>query len=174
MRRALAALALFGAGALASVGLIEGGELTVYNSGNSSELIAVLPVYQTGAVTKHVVYCVDLGIPPDPGAVLHVDGDFQITDDLDYAPYLGGQLLLASSCISVSGVEISEGSGFNCSVGQRHCTATRSGNITVPNANTRRFVVFVAWASSGSMLWQSGDSVTVDADYGRLSVLRWT
>lgn len=146
---------------------------TVYNSGDSSEMIEWLPVHFTGSVTKYTLFCIDLGTAPVAGEVLSVDADFEITDDLPYTLLVSSQVLLAGSCSATTGIEITEGNGTNMNVDIRHAATHRSGSIEVPFSSGNQYVVLSAWSMSGSGQWQSGDVLRVEQDYGRMSVLRW-
>jgi hypothetical protein len=168
----VAALGVLLAGLVAAPNLTGGGP-QVYNSGNTSERVTSLPVYKTGNVAKATVYCIDLGDPPAGGEVLQASGEFEATNYEEYETLVQSQLLLTSSCTATSGVEITEGAGYNFDLAVHHGTSAKTGALEVPAGNSRRFVVMVAWAMTGWGNWQSGDTLRVEQDYGRLSVLRW-
>lgn len=178
MRIRIAILALAALAAVAFARMPDGGP-TEYNSGDASERITQLPVYLSqqlgGTVFYHVVYCVDLGTVPTGGTILQASGDVEITNDLSYWPLIGSQIALTDSCTNADEsqiTEITEGNGYNCLPTEHHCVLIKSGSLTVPAGNTKRFVVFIAHATGGSY-WTLGDFVDVERDYGRLSVLRW-
>ncbi len=144
----------------------------VYDSGNSGELVTELPLSNGAPVNKRVVYCVDLVTAPQGGEILHVTAEMEATNDLGYNVAMVSQLLLVDSAIATSGVEISEANGFNITPDMHHGMTVRVGTLTVPAGSTRRYVSLVAWAESTAT--QPGHALTVEQDYGRLSVLRWT
>lgn len=154
---------------------IEVGPPQAYNSGNASELVAALPVGRTGQPNpRTAIYCVDLLTPPLAGEVLLATADLEVTNDLPYRLLFTTQLLLVDACdAATGGTEISEANGSNVDNVLHHATAARSGVLTDEADTTRRYVVLVAWATAWSPLWQPDDVVTVESDYGRLSVLRW-
>jgi len=145
---------------------------TAYNSGNSGELVTSLPLSDGAPVNKRVVYCIDLLTPPIAGEILHVTAEMEATNDLGYNVAMVSQLLLTDTATATSGYEISEANGFNITPDMHHGMTIRVGTLTVPAGSTRRFVVLVAWAESTAA--QPGHALTIEQDYGRLSVLRWT
>jgi hypothetical protein len=151
-----------------------------FNSGNSSEMVTSLPVTKTGNPdSNQVVYCVDIGAVPPAGTIIMASSEVEVTNDISsYPPLVASQIYFADTCASTAGSEITETNGENCTNAQHHCTYVKSGAFTVTSQTItdhpdRHFVVLVVHAASGSYLWQAGDTVRVETDFGRLAVLVW-
>lgn len=145
---------------------------SVYNTGNFSEMISSLPVYQTGSVTKHTIFCVDLGSAPAAGEVLSIAADFEVTSELPYTVFVGSQIRLSLTCAG-GGIEITEANGTNLHTGIHHLSPSRSGHLEVP-AGAGQYVTLQAWSMAWSPQWDNSHSLIVEQDYGRMSVLRWS
>lgn len=142
-------------------------QLVHYNSGNNSELVATIPIDVTGT-TKVVIYSIEI---PDLeiGDVLYVTVDMQATNDQVYNALFSHQLILGETISTVVGTEITEASGTNITPDNHHMQFCRSGSIVVAST-ARKFVNFVAVSAASNAL--AGHTMTIDADYGRLSVMR--
>jgi hypothetical protein len=142
--------------------------MTPFVTADSSEKVASLPIAVSGA-TKYVVFSVEI---PDLAIGDHVvaQADFQVTNDYTYNALCSHQLILSDTATGTTGTEISEASGTNVTPGNHHMQFTRAGALTVA-ATTRRFVNLVAYSQASQAA--AGDLLTVDADYGRLSVQRY-
>lgn len=141
-----------------------------YNSGNASEKIAKLPV-PVSANERHKRVIFSLAVPDlSSGDVLQVMSEFQVTNDLGFNVMCMTQIILADSEAAVSGTEITEANGRNVTPDAHHDSFPKVGSLTVTTTGTR-YVNVVAWCASSNAT--KGSSITVDADYGRLSILRY-
>jgi hypothetical protein len=179
MRRIIGVLAAVGLLAVVPASPIMSADLaqpTVkgYNSGNFSERYTSMPVGQTYPYPKRNLYCLDLGSAPKVGDLLFVTGEVEVTNDLRYKVMFQTQLLLADSCTADVGTEVGEANGGNLLYDVHHGTASRSGLLVVTAASSRRFVVLQAYAKAllGTP-WTPSDTLRVEQDYGRLTVMRW-
>lgn len=142
-------------------------QLVHYSTGNSSELVATIPINLT-ASEKIVVYSIEI---PDLeiGDVLYVTADMQATNDQTYNALFSTQIILGETISTVAGTEITEGAGTNITPDNHHMQFCRSGSVVVASTS-RKFVNFVAAAAASNAL--EGHEMTIDSDYGRLSVMR--
>jgi hypothetical protein len=139
-----------------------------FNSGNSSERLAALPVTKYPALAPRVIYCVALPSAPQAGDVVEAFADFEITTPYPYNLLLASQIILTDSCTNTQGLEITEGAGYNCLPALHHCLVHRGGSLILTSDTYRRFVAVVAWSSTMNTAWRSGHALVVERDYGRL------
>ncbi|GAA2177676.1 hypothetical protein GCM10009784_29150 [Arthrobacter parietis] len=141
-----------------------------YDSSDSSEMVTTLPVPVAADKThKRVVF--SLAVPDlSSGHILQVMAEFQVTNDLGYNVMCMSQIILAESKTSVSGTEITEANGRNVTPAAHHDSFPKIGSVTVTTTGTK-YVNVVAWCAASNAT--TGARITVDADYGRLSVIRY-
>lgn len=172
----LSAVVLVAVGASASsAALIAPEGPLAFTTGDNSELVTTLPVTKSGTPdNRKIVYCIDLGEAPPPGSIIYATAEVEVTSDVPtYPPLVSGVLILADSCTHLTGIEITEANGENCSFNvQHHCTLTKSG-VLVVGADSRRYVSLRLHSASGYAAWKATDFVKVEQDYGRLGVLLW-
>lgn len=139
----------------------------LYNSGNKSELLNILPVDREW----RVIY--SIGIKDlDIGDVLHATTHFEGTNDLDYRTMWTMGIILADSPQALSGFEITERGGYNCTPDLHHCTISKSGDIYITGGMLDNAYVNVV-VRSGSTVARNGDYLIIENDYGRLSVMQF-
>lgn len=143
-----------------------------YTTGDSSELVSTIPVHTSNGSNYRVIYCLDLGDAPAGGEILLANAHMQVTIPHFDTVAVSTQLYLASNCTATGGDDIGEAQGTNLSRQIHHLNVNRSGSITVPTGNNRRYVSLLAWSASTTAL--PGHYLTVDSDYGRLDVIRYT
>lgn len=168
---AVAALALL-SGPTAAVAAPSAQQIREYNTGNSSERVSIIPVLTSVGGGYRVVYCLDLGDAPTAGEILQVSAHLQVTIPHYDTVAFSTQLYLASNCSATGGDEIGEAQGTNFDRVIHHLAVNRTGSMTVPAGNNRRYIVLLAWSASTTA--QPGDHLVVDLDYGRLSAIRFT
>lgn len=143
---------------------------THYNSGNDSEKVSTLPVPIAADEThKRVIFSL---IVPElaAGDILQVMSEFQVTNDLGYNVMCMSQVILAENENAVVGREITEANGRNVTPAAHHDSFPKVGSLTVDTEGTK-YVNVVAWCAASNA--EPGASVTIDADYGRLSIIRY-
>jgi len=139
-----------------------------YNSGNSSEKITSLPITVSSPYTKKVVYSVYVG-DLVPGDIVLALTDFEATNDHSYNVMIASQIYLASSDLTTTiDAEISEASGFNITPNMHHGVVSRSGALAISDSLTSKYINVLAYAASSAA--SSGDTLTIEQDYGRLVV----
>jgi len=104
--------------------------------------------------------------------VLLAVAEFQVTNDLNDNVFVGSTVLLATSPSSISGREVTAANGQNVTPAMHHGQQSKNGTYeaTATDAGVR-YVNVVVWAAASNAL--SGDQISVDPGYGRLSVLSW-
>lgn len=144
---------------------------THHDTGDRSELVSVIPVGPTATnAGKRVLFSQRTQL--QGGQILLAVAELQVTNDLDRNVFLGSQLVLADSATAVAGAEITPANGENVTPNMHHGQQTKSGTYAATSADAGvRYVNVVAWAAATGAA--SGDTLTVDAGYGRLSVLQW-
>lgn len=140
--------------------------ITAFTTGNSGEQVASLPV---GPASPRVVFAVAV---PDvrAGDLLVVLAEVQATNDLGYNCLFTSQLLLTTGPAVTTGIEVSEANGTNITPAMHHHAMAKVGTYMADTDLGDRHVVLACRADAS--LAKAGDLLTVDADYGRLSVLR--
>lgn len=148
------------------------GALQVFhtNTGNLGEKISSLPVVKSGPYKKYVVYSQRLE-NLKAGDILWVNGEFEATNDLGYNVMLASYLTLASAPTIVDGTEISEANGYNITPAMHHGMAYELGSYVITADTPVAYVNLVAYAASTAA--GSGAKLTIEQDYGRLSILRF-
>ena len=94
-----------------------------------------------------------------------------IDHTIDYNVSVVGQLILAPTQDSVTGIEISEANGYNITPAMHHGVITKLGTLACPDNYSERHVNLIMYAASTAA--NPEDRVIVGKDYGRLSVLRF-
>lgn len=144
-----------------------------HNSGDLSERVTSISVTDgtTESVQRKVIFSIEL---PDlaMGEVLQAQADWQVTNDLGFDVMVQAQIVLGALASSTSGFEITEANGGDVTPAVHHGKMVNVGSHTVTD-NSKRFLNLVARAQSTAST-SASDSITVDADYGRLSVIRFT
>jgi hypothetical protein len=136
------------------------------NTGNMAELV-------TGIVVNPATFTVVLSIPVGPvlaGDLFLANGEVQVTNDLGYNCMVTGYLVLADAPDKTAGIEVSENNGTNVTPAQHHLVVPKAGTYQADKNYGERWLQFVCRAASTAS--QAGDVLTVDQDYGRLSVVR--
>lgn len=155
--------------------IIEGETTDVYGSGNNSELVDHLMVEGSGAswaVGGEVVYSV-LVPDLDSGDVVFAAAEAEITNDLGFNVMIASTLILADDGTDLPDgaivKEITEANAYNITPDMHHGTFTKVGSYECPEDMGDRFVNFCMRAASSAA--STGDEVTVEQDYGRLTVI---
>ena len=123
------------------------------------------------------VYQIDLGPNVQAGDILMVAGEVEVTNQHNYIVSVLTTLMLSrfsstSPTSSLSGLQISEDNGPNLDNYMiHHDVHTNVGTITVPNSNYRYVTL---WVRATSLDYSWPDRIYVEADGGRLSVLRFS
>lgn len=141
------------------------------NSGNFSELVDALPLTQGAPYQKIILFSQAL-TNIQQGEVIQVMCQFETTNDLGFNVMIASQVILADSATALTGLEITEASGFNISKNMHHGKTVEVGTIQSPEAFPTMYVNVIAYAASTAST--PGDVLTVEQDYGRLSVLRFS
>ncbi len=139
-----------------------------WNTGNGSELVTSLPITTGQPYSFRVVFSqavTDLRA----GDILQILSEFEATNDEGYNCMIGCYVILATSAAATSGTEITEASGYNITPAMHHGMMTKVGTLIVPDSLAEGYVNVVAYAASTAA--GTGDVLTVEQDYGRLSVL---
>lgn len=141
------------------------------STGDRSELVSDIPVMTTATdAGKRVVYSQRIEV--QEGQLLLAVTELQVTNDLPVNVFVGSQVLLAKSSTGVVGTEITAANGENVTPDMHHGQQTKSGTYEAVRVDAgTRYVNVVAWAAASGAA--PGDALTVDAGYGRLSVVRW-
>lgn len=136
------------------------------NTGNFSELVTSLPVNPTAPT---VVLSIPIG-DTLTGDLFIASGEIQVTNNLGYNCMITGYLVLADAPDKTAGIEVTENNGTNVTPAQHHLTVPKVGTYQSNNNYGQRWLQFVCRAASTAS--QTGDTLTVDQDYGRLSIVR--
>ncbi len=164
MKTRMQCLAL--AAGLAVAGPASASTFTVYDSGDSGELITTLP----GDNAWYVLYSVDIGTV-NVGDILVVFADGgQIQDPSNTTDhYLTSHLMRTNSASATTGTEIDDANAMNITqLAYRH-VPIKPAITTVQSGTTgRHFVNLLVQSDDGS------PTLTVNQDYGRLQVLKIT
>jgi hypothetical protein len=141
------------------------------DSGNAAELVSSLPVPLTaGEADKRVVFSQPVSLATDD--IILATAEFQVTNDLGVNTLCVSQLVLGTSPADTTGKEITEANGRNVTPNNHHDQHNKSGTYKALSTDAgRRYVNLVAWAAASRA--PSGATLSIDADYGRLSVLQW-
>lgn len=136
------------------------------NTGNASELAASLDVQ---AATATVVFSLAVGDVLAGDLFLAV-AEAQVTNDLGYNTMVTGYLVLAKAPTDTVGIEVTENNGTNVTPAMHHMAVVKAGTYQSPSDFGARYLNMVCRAASTAS--KPGDRLQVDADYGRLSVIR--
>ena len=99
--------------------------------------------------------------------------EFQVTEDNNYNVGFSSLAILATSPASISGVPVSEANGENITNNMHHHKRIINGTYVVGEGDIGdRYVNIVGYAYSNNAL--PGHTLTINQDYGRLSVLRFS
>ncbi|MFF1547166.1 hypothetical protein [Streptomyces sp. NPDC058291] len=124
------------------------------------------------------LYRVVMG-PVEPGDALDIDADARVTNDLGYNVGVAWHLWIYdySNPLKTNGpwTRISAFSGENVTPDMHHMAMHISTLYRMPaDWPSGHRPVVVMRADAHSTAWQSGDTLTVDAGYGQLTVRHWT
>lgn len=159
---------------LVTIGCIPGKGVLVEhtNTGDLSELVTSLPVTGDGVrYIKTVIYSQRL-TNVKAGEIILVFSQFETTNDLGFNVMVASQVILADSSTEVTGTEITEASGFNVTPNMHHGKTLEVGTLVSPADYAEKYVNVCVYAASTAA--SPGDAITVEQDYGRLSVLRFS
>ncbi len=148
-------------------------EILHYNSGDSSEKVKSLPISTSArTASKQVIFSVALS-ELQIGEILQIINEFQVTEDNNYNVGFSSLAILATSPASISGVPISEANGENITNNMHHHKRIINATYVVGESDIGdRYVNIVGYAYSNNAL--PGHTLTINQDYGRLSVLRFS
>jgi hypothetical protein len=136
---------------------------TVYDTGNSSELLTELP----GDNTRRVLYSLDVG-PINPGDILVVASEAELVeDDVQHFHKLASQLILGSDSAATTGTELDENNAFD--VFGIHSNIVNGVPVKLA---TKAFPAGSQSTYINLNVWASGGGFDVLKDYGRLQVLK--
>ena len=141
------------------------------NSGNFSEQITSLPVSPKGVPYQKIVLFSERLTDIKKGEVILVLSQFETTNNLGFNVMLASRVVLADSPTSAIGIEITEASGFNITPNMHHGKTVEVGTMVSPRDYATKYVNVYAYAASTAA--SPGDTIKVEKDYGRLSVLRF-
>lgn len=137
-------------------------------TGNYSELVDTLPMNPSAF---QVVYSLPVADIRD-GDVIVALAEAEATNPHSYNAFVSGWLLLTDDPGAVNGIEISENSGFNITPQMHHGIVTKVGSVRPVGTDLGDRHVNVVMRAAASQA-QEGDTLLVEQDYGRLTVLRW-
>jgi len=140
------------------------------NTGNSSELITSLPVTTGSPYQRKIIYSQQLN-DIKAGEIIEVLSEFEVTNDLGFNVMIASIIILADNPTDVTGIEITEANGYNVTPGMHHGTTIKVGTYIVTADYAIKYVNVIGYAASTAA--SSGNVITVEHDYGRLSVLRF-
>jgi len=142
-----------------------------HQTADGSERVTSLPVLRSTAdAGKRVVFSEEVDL--DAGRVLLAVAELQTTNDLGINVFVGSQVILATSPSATAGREITAANGGNVTPDMHHGQQTKSGTYQTTAGDTgTRYVNLVVWAAAGRS--GTGQQLSVDRGYGRLSVLIW-
>lgn len=128
--------------------------------------IAVLPTAVRAG--KRVVFSEQVTL--SEGQVLLAVAEFQTTNDLGLNVFVASQVLLTDQPDAVLGRAVTAANGENVTPQMHHGQQTKTGTYLVTASDVGpRYVNLVVWAAASQA--GSGDILTVDQGYGRLSVV---
>lgn len=139
-----------------------------YNSGNSSELVASLPITTSSPYQKMVIYSIpiaDLKI----NDIIQASCEFEVTNPYIYNVMIASQIILANNPGDVTGIEITEANGFNVDKNMHHGVVVKSGTLSCAANYPLKYVNVIGYSASTQA--QANNTLIVEQDYGRLSVL---
>lgn len=140
------------------------------NTGNASELVTELPLTRGGPFEKRVLFSQEL-TDVQQDEIIQVLCQFETTNDSGYNVMVASQVILTDDPSALTGLEITEASGFNVTSNMHHGKTVEVGTIQSPEAFPTAYVNVIAYAASTAAY--EGEAIRVDQDYGRLSVLRF-
>lgn len=144
----------------------------VFSTGDNGELAYSLNSYSE---TDALIYVIEVpNVATGDVIEAHVEAEF--TNELGRKALVSSAILIDTdwrSCSQAGGLEMTEYNGRNITPDMHHDTHTKNGIFVVPEGlNGRNLcIMYVAWARSFPQ-W-SGDTITVEQDYGRLIVKRY-
>jgi len=158
---------------LAAVVLVSGHtaqSITVYDSGDNSELVSSIPV-ASGAYQFQTVYSIPLG-DLHVGDTLLIQTEMETTNDLGYNVMIASYVLLGDSPTATKGIEMTERNGYNVSANMHHGTMVKVGSYPVTEDLTNQYANVVLYAASTRATATS--TIAVEQDYGRLIITKIT
>lgn len=140
------------------------------NSGNFSELLPALPVTQGSPYDKKVIFSQKVS-NLKKGEIILVICQFETTNNLGFNVMIASQVVLANSPDAIVGTEVTEASGFNVTKNMHHGKTVEVGTLIVAGNYPTKYINVIAYAASTAA--SNGDTLKLEKDYGRLSVLRF-
>jgi hypothetical protein len=131
---------------------------SVYDSGNSSELLTTCP----GDEISRVLYSVNVG-PLSVNDILVVDAESELSNPTSNNVDIGTGLVLAASSTATTGRVIGGHNGFNVTNLQFHGVPVKHAVYKIASPTSLQFVNQIVDCEPYSL--------TVEPDYGRLQVL---
>lgn len=150
--------------------------ISLIATGDKGELVDHLPVVDGRTVLadgnrlheRRVIYSRPIDLRA--GDIIVVNAEYEVTNDLGYNVMLAGQVrLVPNAGDTEGGIELTEANGFNVTPGAHHGKMVHVGMYQAPADLGPQHVNVIAY--SASSVAQPGAAVTVDWDYGRLSIL---
>ena len=144
-----------------------------YNSGNASERVKSIPVAKTSnQIKKNVIFSIEITENLSIGDVLLVTSEYQATNDLGFNTSIVSQLILTNSQHATTGLEITEANGYNITPNMHHGYLVKNGTIEMTSRSiNKKYVNLISFSKSNAA--KPGDSLTIDNDYGRLSIIHF-
>jgi hypothetical protein len=139
-----------------------------YNSGNSSELVASLPITTSSPYQKKVIYSIPIS-DLKTNDILQAYCEFEVTNPYTYNVMIASQIVLANNPTDVTGIEITEANGFNVDQNMHHGVVVKTGTHACSANYAMKYVNVIGYSASTQAL--VNHTLTVEQDYGRLSVL---
>ncbi len=142
-----------------------------YTTGDSSELTEVIPVTSnTTGPENAIIFSLKVS-DLKCGDVVHAFAEFQVTNDQSYPIDVSSQIVLASDTSSPSH-PLSRVNGLRLSHAMHHGTIVKQGAVEITPEifeSSMRYVQVLCHAQAHEP--PVGDSLTVNQDYGRLSIM---
>ncbi|MCX6191049.1 MAG: hypothetical protein NT109_02075 [Flavobacteriia bacterium] len=139
-----------------------------YNSGNSSELIATLPITPSSPYQKMVIYSIPIA-NLNTNDILQASCEFEVTNPYTYNVMIASQIILANNPTDITGIEITEANGFNVDQNMHHGVVIKTGTLTCSANYPMKYVNVIGYSASTQAL--ANHNLIIEQDYGRLSVL---
>lgn len=140
------------------------------NNPGGMERVSKLSVTKGAPFNKTIIYKVPV-VDILEGEMFLVFSDAQVTSPYKYVVMLSSDLVLQGANGSFN--EIAEGQGQNFNNEEHHFSWSRHGTfVATSNKPGTNFICLRAWSASTAA--GSGAKLTVDQDYGRLTIWRFT
>lgn len=151
--------------------------IVFYESGQLSERTTTLPVAleTVTPADMRVIYSVKVS-DLRAGDLLVAMSEAEFTNDLGHNCMLASRLRLTSSVTDVDGgYEMGEDNAFNITPDMHHGTSVKHAMYRVRPQDILanfEYVNLICWSADSAFYHTPGTSLTVEQDYGRLSVLK--